>query len=193
MVKESAEYDNYLSKENRLNDKYRSSLEAIFGEVIETPIIDNTKAKKSNDPDLWKKVYVHFRTTEDIIDFCKRIGHAVDYQTKEVWYPLASASALFESAQDPIDHVDARLVAPRKKSKPKTDDNAEWRKHWVGMPEFVQEENPSHRTITVKFRNENDLNNFSKRIDQELSEKTNAIWHPKLDRTPNFLLRWIEE
>jgi hypothetical protein len=45
----------------------------------------------------------------------------------------------------------------------------------------------------MKFRNENDYQEFAKRIDQPLTDKTKAIWHPKLERTPNYLLRWIEE
>lgn len=192
MVKESAKYDNYLDQESRLNDQYRPTLESIFGEVIETPIVDNTKAKKSNDPDLWKKIYVHFRSTEDIVDFCKRIGQIVDYKTKEAWYPMAASTALFESVQEPLDEVDANLVAPRKVPVVKDTSDSEWRKHWVDMPEFVQEDNPAHRSIIIKFRSLEDMNDFGKRIDQELSDKTTAIWHPKLDRTRNYLLRWIE-
>jgi hypothetical protein len=25
-----------------------------------------------------------------------------------------------------------------------------------------------------------------------LTDKSKAIWHPKLERTPNYLLRWVE-
>jgi len=193
MVKESAAYDNYLDVESRLNDSYRPTLESILGEVIDTPIVDNTKAKKSNDPDLWKKIYVHFRTTEDIVDFCKRIGHVIDAKTKDIWFPMASGSALFDSTQDPIESVDASLVEPKSVIEVADKRNDDWKKHWVGMPEYVQENNPAHKSITVKFRSQTDYDTFSQRIGQELSDKTNAIWHPKLTRTPNFLLRWIEE
>jgi hypothetical protein len=70
--------------------------------------------------------------------------------------------------------------------------NKEWKKHWVGMPEFKQEENPAYKTIYVHFRNEEDYKEFSKLIDQSLTDKTKSIWHPKLDREANALRRWIE-
>lgn len=68
-----------------------------------------------------------------------------------------------------------------------------WKKHWVGMPEFVQEDNPAYKKIIVSFRNKEDYEEFAKLIDQNLSEKTKSIWHPKLDREANSLLRWVEE
>ena len=48
----------------------------------------------------------------------------------------------------------------------------------------------------AKSRNkwfEEDYEEFAKLINQNLSEKTKSIWHPKLDRDANSLRRWIEE
>lgn len=69
----------------------------------------------------------------------------------------------------------------------------EWKKHWVGMPEFVQEDNPPYKKIYVSFRNEEDYMEFAKLVDQNLSDKTKSIWYPKLNRDENSLKRWIEE
>ncbi len=69
----------------------------------------------------------------------------------------------------------------------------EWKKHWVGMPAFEQEDNPPYKKIIVSFRTKEDYEEFAKIIDQPLTEKTKSIWHPRLDRTENSLLRWIEE
>lgn len=68
-----------------------------------------------------------------------------------------------------------------------------WKKHWVGMPEFVQENNPPYKKIIISFRNEEDYKEFADLIEQNLSEKTKSIWYPKLDREANSLLRWVEE
>jgi len=73
------------------------------------------------------------------------------------------------------------------------DDESEWKKYWKGMPDFEQEDNPTYKTIYVHFRCEEDYEEFSKLIQQKLTLKTKSIWHPKLDRTKNSLLRWIEE
>jgi hypothetical protein len=68
-----------------------------------------------------------------------------------------------------------------------------WKKHWVGMPEFVQEDNPPYKRIIVSFRTKEDYEEFATMIGQNLSEKTKSIWHPKLDREANSLLRWVED
>lgn len=69
----------------------------------------------------------------------------------------------------------------------------EWKKHWVGMPEYVQEDKKTYKTIYVHFRNQEDYEEFERLIDQKLTKKTKSIWYPKLDRSQNALLRWIEE
>jgi hypothetical protein len=72
-------------------------------------------------------------------------------------------------------------------------DDVEWKKHWVGMPEFVQEDNPAYKKLIVSFRNKEDYEEFAKLIGQPLTEKTKTIWHPRLDREANSLLRWVVE
>lgn len=72
-------------------------------------------------------------------------------------------------------------------------DDAEWKKHWIGMPEFTQEDNPAYKKLIVSFRNKEDYEEFAKLIGQPLTEKTKTIWHPRLDREANSLLRWVVE
>lgn len=72
------------------------------------------------------------------------------------------------------------------------DDEKEWKKHWIGMPEYEQEDNPPFKKIYVSFRTEEDYQEFAKLIGQKLTNKTKSIWHPKLDRDANTLKRWIE-
>ena len=76
--------------------------------------------------------------------------------------------------------------APEQKTEP-------WRDHWNGMPEYEQENNQPFKKLIVSFRTEEDYIEFSKLIDQHMTNKTKSIWHPKLDRTANSLLRWIED
>jgi len=72
-------------------------------------------------------------------------------------------------------------------------DEKEWKKHWVGMPEFTQEDNPPYKKIIVSFRNKEDYQEFAKIMNQKLTEKTKSIWYPELDREENALLRWMED
>lgn len=69
----------------------------------------------------------------------------------------------------------------------------EWKKNWVGMPEYENEANPPYKKIQINFRDEEDYNEFAKLIGQNLTDKTKSIWHPKLDKDKNALRRWIEE
>lgn len=73
------------------------------------------------------------------------------------------------------------------------EDDESWKKYWVGMPEFVQEDNPAYKKLIISFRTKEDYEEFAKIIGQKLTEKTKSIWHPKLDRDENTLKRWIEE
>jgi len=75
----------------------------------------------------------------------------------------------------------------------------EWKKMWVGMPEFNQKENPPFKTVYVHFRNKEDFDKFCKlyktAVDEEqtITVKTKSMWYPHLNREDNALLRWIED
>lgn len=69
----------------------------------------------------------------------------------------------------------------------------DWKKHWKGMPEYEQEDNPPYKQIYLNFRNKEDYEAFAKLVDQNLTEKTKSIWYPKLDKDANSLKRWIVE
>jgi len=73
------------------------------------------------------------------------------------------------------------------------DSTPDWKKHWKGMPDFDQKNNPPYKQIYLNFRNKEDYDEFAKLVNQNLSEKTKSIWYPKLDREENALMRWIEE
>jgi hypothetical protein len=45
----------------------------------------------------------------------------------------------------------------------------------------------------MSFRNQEDYEDFQKRIGQRLTKKTKSAWHPHLDVTANSLLRWMDE
>lgn len=99
----------------------------------------------------------------------------------------------YESCLDVREFVPGTLEPFIDQEEVKEIDEKMWKKHWVGMPEFVQENNPPHRRLIISFRNEEDYKEFAQLIDQNLSEKTKSIWFPKLDREANSLLRWVEE
>lgn len=71
-------------------------------------------------------------------------------------------------------------------------------KYWVDMPEFVQDEKKSFKTIYLHFRSEEDFVSFVekyKQVDDEqtITPKTKSMWYPHLDKDENSLKRWFEE
>ena len=68
----------------------------------------------------------------------------------------------------------------------------DWKQHWKGMPEFIQEKDVPYKTIQISFRNEEDYQEFAKMVNQNLTEKTKSIWYPKLISDIG-LYKWIDE
>lgn len=56
-----------------------------------------------------------------------------------------------------------------------------WEKEWQGMPEFIQDDLTSWKSIIVHFKNKNDMDDFSNLIGQRLLSTTKSIWYPKAE------------
>lgn len=62
------------------------------------------------------------------------------------------------------------------------------------MPEFVQNKTEKeYHKITIRFACINDLQEFSKLINQTITNKTKAIWYPKIIRGINANKIYIDE
>lgn len=64
---------------------------------------------------------------------------------------------------------------------------------WQDMPEFVQDKQEPYAQMIVRFRNQEDLDEFAQLIGQKLTRKTKSIWHPVLVRGINANKRWVDE
>jgi len=64
---------------------------------------------------------------------------------------------------------------------------------WKDMPEFVQEKQEPYAQMIIRFRNQQDLNEFSEMIGQKLTVRTKSLWHPALVRGLHGQKRWIDE
>ena len=200
-VKEKTTYDNYLDTEKRLDNDYKATLDKFVGEEIDV-VLPEKKVDPATEQGLYKILYCHFRNLEDFTEFCCRIGQIVDNNTKETFYPLADpATNLFGDTDYPsrIEIPDNRVLIPKKKKKGVTreETNANHRLnlpdiHWKGMPEFVQKDLHTWRSIDVKFRTKADYDHFAKLINPDLSDRSKATWFPKLEVTKNHKLRWVQ-
>lgn len=200
IIEESANYDNYMDDETRKNDSYSISLDKFFDEPMADKLVDATRVKKVVQNDVWKSIYVHFRTQDDMVDFCTKINQMIPGYVKETYYPLEDrAVSLFKDMEEEPVAIDANLLVPEyngpgfsKVKSVESEYESNWKKHWVGMPEYTQEDKIKFRAITLNFRSEADYKEFSQKIAQDVTEKTKSIWHPEQFITKNMLLRWIQ-
>ena len=207
MVKETARYDNFMEKTQVKNDDYIATLDRhVEGdELIADAVVDHKQKESKGKDDVYKTVYMAFRNLDDLEDFCKKINQSIPGNVSETYYPLKSTSegTSFLADDDEPVVIDRSKIEPKKAKKffgkikaDKTRDSEiqenAWPKHWKGMPEFKQEDNAPYRKFLLHFRTKEDYKEFGEKIEQEVTEKSKSLWHPKLEITKNLLLRWIQ-
>jgi hypothetical protein len=69
----------------------------------------------------------------------------------------------------------------------------DWQKEWQGMPEFIQEDLMPFRAINVRFRNEEDVQEFAKLLGQVITPKQKALWFPFAEFRRASHLRYVDE
>jgi hypothetical protein len=58
---------------------------------------------------------------------------------------------------------------------------AEWAE-WEGMPEYTSEDQTPWRTVMVHFANQEDLDDFLRRLNVTLTDRTKSTWFPQRER-----------
>ncbi len=71
--------------------------------------------------------------------------------------------------------------------------NEQWRFEWFDMPEFIQEEKPPYKELTIRFRDQASVDEFAKVLEQTITELTSSLWYPELDKTINLDKRWVDQ
>lgn len=64
---------------------------------------------------------------------------------------------------------------------------------WRGMPEFNQPDNGAIRQIIVSFSTEEDIQEFAKLVNQNITKKTKSIWFPRREKNNVVDLFYIDE
>ena len=57
----------------------------------------------------------------------------------------------------------------------------EWRKEWVGMPEFIQDDLTPWKQIIVSFAGPADMAAFEELVGQTITLNTRSIWFPEAE------------
>ena len=72
-------------------------------------------------------------------------------------------------------------------------DEDSWEDHWIGMPEFLQEDLTSNRKIIVHFRNQEDVDAFTELMAQKITPKQKSIWYPEMPIRRYANKRYVDE
>jgi hypothetical protein len=67
-----------------------------------------------------------------------------------------------------------------------------WEETWKGMPEFSQDDCEPFKTMLVHFRNWEDVQTFSRLLEQPISASTRFVWYPKADIEMVKNKRWVK-
>ena len=57
-----------------------------------------------------------------------------------------------------------------------------WKDEWQGMPEFIQEDMEPVQQIIISFGSYDDVKDFAKLLDQNLTYKTKSVWFPAVKK-----------
>lgn len=189
-VAESAAYDNYLDASKKTEDVYNTSLDRFLEEEIAMPFL---KKVEPNNKDYVQMIKVHFADLQANLSFCKKVGQIIPYEQKIIYYPLESSNGFFKEEIPPITDIDINLILPKLKIKHKNNYvlEKEWKAHWHGMPEYVEEANKPYNNVYVRIRTEADIESFGKIIGYNITPKTKFVHYPNNGKSNNMVKRWI--
>jgi hypothetical protein len=143
----------------------------------QTKIVRSQKYQQDQKK-LKREIYVSFRNQEDVNSMARLLNVDITQKTKVFTYPINN---LFSDTQE-VASITKEKVSRRSEV---------WRKYWKQMPDYVQDDNPPFKQITIRFGSEADVDSFSKLISQNITDKTKSIWHPKLAKDDNAKKRWV--
>ncbi len=71
---------------------------------------------------------------------------------------------------------------------------SDYEKHWVNMPEFIQNKRKPFAQIIVRVTCQQDLEKLSKCLEQMVTIKTKSVWFPPVIRgSARLRKRYVDE
>ena len=101
-------------------------------------------------------------------------------QVSEVQTPIADCATVKPYAVAPV-VADVPKAAAEPEQPALFDKGEWWHEHWKGMPEYISEDLTPLRTIYVHFEKLEDVDAFSKLINQRIGPKVQSIWYPEAE------------
>lgn len=100
-------------------------------------------------------------------------------------------SGLLTGFDDPLDipgidetFLDTLMIDGQDQDNPTQD--------WEGMPEFNQGDLAAFKKLIIHFKNQQDIDNFSKLVKQKITEKTKYLWFPEEKKEQLINKKWMD-
>lgn len=92
-------------------------------------------------------------------------------------------------------YADCGCVGPNQELLFSDLEGSDWRCEWQGMPEFIQERKREYAKLIIRFRNQEDLNDFARIVGQKLNRNSQCTWYPELQKgeSGNSGKRYVNE
>lgn len=94
---------------------------------------------------------------------------------------IRDGQLLGEDAAYDAEPAQENLLDPTQDSLFEGEEFARWHAEWQNMPEFVQEDQSSIKSIVVHFASQKDLADFGRLIRQRIAMTTRSIWFPEAE------------
>jgi len=73
------------------------------------------------------------------------------------------------------------------------EDFSKWKKEWIGMPEYIQDDLEPIQQIIISFATSEDVQEFAELINRKLTSKTKSIWFPEIDNEKPSNYIYVDE
>ena len=67
------------------------------------------------------------------------------------------------------------------------------KEEWIDMPEHNNKQVKPWKTLSVHFDNQDDMNDFSKKLNLKIEKNTKSTWYPKKEKDNHVDKIWIDE
>lgn len=84
------------------------------------------------------------------------------------------------------------FLGEEEKYTPETEEEA-WKQTWVGMPSYKSDDIPLGRKLIVTFESDEAFDEFCKKLEIKLTNRTKSTYYPPKKNTDWSLTRWIDD
>lgn len=152
---------------------------------------EKEKDKQRRTPKVAYSLVVHLRNLRDCKALAKTLQRKLSSAEKTITY----------RARDNVRESDWVFVEARKKAKRKELSRSRkdrlrfktwfYKRHWVSMPAFKNEEKKPYISLKFRFDTKKDIVDFVRKVQQRITVQTKSIWYPERETQDIASRLWL--